>query len=79
MKAVILYFFLSVLLFGNTDNVNTRPNQFSKNVFIENIGQWPSEVKYLARAGGMNAWITNNGVVYDYFQVKRNYNEPMSP
>ena len=41
--------------------------------FIENKGQWPSEVRYLARIGGMNAWITNSGVVYDYYKIIRDY------
>ena len=33
------------------------------------------EVKYLARIGGMNAWITNSGVVYDYFRITKNLEE----
>jgi hypothetical protein len=40
--------------------------------FIENKGQWPSEVKYLTRIGGMNAWITTKGVVYDHFKKTGN-------
>jgi hypothetical protein len=43
------------------------------NFFIENKGQWPKEVRFLANIGGMNAWITNSGVVYDYFQITRNF------
>ncbi|MCX7769406.1 MAG: MopE-related protein [Flavobacteriales bacterium] len=38
--------------------------------FIENKGQWPQEVLYLARLGGLNAWITRSGVVYDFYQLK---------
>ena len=41
----------------------------SKNFFIENKGQWPKEVRFLAQIGGMNAWITNSGVTYDYYQL----------
>ena len=42
--------------------------------FIENKGQWPQEVKYLCKTNGMNAWITAQGVVYDYYQVIRDGN-----
>jgi len=43
----------------------------TRQFFIENKGQWPAEVKYLSRSGGMNAWITDSGVVYDYYQIIR--------
>ena len=36
------------------------------NGFIENKGQWPDEVEFLFRSNGMNAWITDFGVVYDF-------------
>src|SRR5674476_290366 len=75
MKTFILYLILTISLFGNNDNAQNQLNKANKNFFIENKGQWPGEVKYLARVGGMNAWITNSGVVYDYFQITRNYNE----
>jgi hypothetical protein len=42
--------------------------------FIENKGQWPQEVKYLCKTNGMNAWITDRGVVYDYYQIIRDEN-----
>ena len=48
-------------------------NQSNNNFFIQNKGQWNPDVKYLARIGGMNAWITNTGVVYDYYRVTKNY------
>jgi hypothetical protein len=38
--------------------------------FIENKGQWDSEVLYLARLNGMSAWITKSGVVYDYYKIE---------
>jgi len=37
--------------------------------FIENKGQWPNEVTYLFQSNGVNAWITNHGVVYDFHRV----------
>jgi len=37
--------------------IGKRP-QINNNFFIQNKGQWNPEVKFLARIGGMNAWIT---------------------
>ena len=34
--------------------------------FIENKGQWNSEVRYMARLRGMNVWLTDGGFVYDF-------------
>jgi hypothetical protein len=39
--------------------------------FIENKGQWPESVRYLAKLGGTNAWITRSGVVFDYYITKK--------
>ena len=39
-------------------------NQVDKKYFIENKGQWDSEVLYLCRMGGLDAWITKSGVNY---------------
>ena len=55
--------------------VSVKANQTKGNYFIENKGQWPEEVKYLAQVGAMNAWITNDGVVYDYYLVDRNFDK----
>jgi hypothetical protein len=49
------------------------------NYFIENKGQWPSEVKYLAKVGGMYSWITDAGVVYDFYKVIRSYDPHSVP
>jgi hypothetical protein len=75
MKTTLLILALTISIFGGNDSVQQQLNQVNKNFFIENKGQWPSEVKYLAKVGGMNAWITNSGVVYDYYQRNRNYYE----
>jgi len=34
--------------------------------FIENRGQWDPRVKFLARSGGIDSWVTRDGVVYDF-------------
>lgn len=41
-------------------------------VFIENRGQWSSEVLFLARINGLDAWITKNGITYDFHTLKLN-------
>jgi hypothetical protein len=71
----LLFFFLLVSVTINAQQLNNSQNVLNKtdkSYFIENKGQWPSEVKYLARIGGMNAWITSSGVVYDYYKITKN-------
>jgi len=41
-----------------------------KGVFVENRGQWPEEVKYQVRLGGLDAWITDTGIVYDFYRIE---------
>jgi len=60
--------FQSVLYSNETYRDNYLKN--NSQCFIENRGQWPAEVQYLVQtAAGMNAWITNSGVVYDFYQI----------
>jgi hypothetical protein len=79
MKKHLLIAFCCFPLFLSAQQSIQKPaaqqmlNKSSHNFFIENKGQWPKEVRYMAKIGGMNAWITNKGVVYDYYQITRNY------
>ncbi len=50
-------------------------NSSNRGFFIENKGQWSAEVIYLAQIGGMNAWITKTGVIYDYYNIERTYDQ----
>ncbi len=34
--------------------------------FIPNKGQWDDEARFLTRTGCMDAWITDNGIVFDF-------------
>lgn len=55
------------------------PSPFGGNPaqFIENKGQWPQEVLFLARFNGLNAWITQEGAVFDFYQwIKNDENIP---
>ncbi|MCX7743002.1 MAG: SBBP repeat-containing protein [Flavobacteriales bacterium] len=47
-----------------------------KSFFIENKGQWDSDVLYLARMGGLDAWITKYGVNYTFYQIKKDSKAP---
>lgn len=38
--------------------------------FIENKGQWPSEVRFLGQTRGMNVWLTDKGLTYDIFSKR---------
>ena len=65
------------IIFSSSVQSNAARNPISctdHRFFIENKGQWPQEVKYLCRTNGMNAWITAQGVVYDYYQIIRDEN-----
>lgn len=66
---ILLIVFQFQTNFAQQDVIKTTQHGF----FIENKGQWNSEVKYLARIGGMNAWITTQGVVYDFYKIERQY------
>ncbi|MCX8113232.1 MAG: SBBP repeat-containing protein [Bacteroidia bacterium] len=41
-----------------------------RDAFIENRGQWHPDVLYLSRLNGLNAWITRQGVVYDFYELR---------
>ena len=58
----------SLFIHEKIDLSNQSSNQ---HFFIENKGQWPSEVLFLARLRGLNAWITKTGVTYDHFKFTR--------
>jgi hypothetical protein len=47
----------------------------SRQFFIENKGQWPEEVRFLTRIGGLDAWVTDKGITYDFYTM-RNVSRP---
>jgi gliding motility-associated-like protein len=56
----------------NTHQAQQLLNKSNKSqFFIENKGQWPNQVKFLARLGGMNCWITDSAVVFDFYKLER--------
>ena len=74
MKKFTLILALFVLLLTNINinalDANAMLQKQNKQFFIENKGQWASEVLYLTKIGGLNAWITKSGVVYDYYKIE---------
>lgn len=42
----------------------------SQQFFIENKGQWPGEVLFMTRMAGVDVWITDRGVVYDFNKLR---------
>ena len=74
----LLFLFVVLFAVANAQQKNNSQqtlNQINQTFFIPNQGQWNPEVKYLTRIGGMNAWITSSGVVYDYYHIKKNFYE----
>src|SRR6187551_1728676 len=41
-----------------------------KQYFVENKGQWPGEVLFMTRMAGVDVWITDHGVVYDFNKMR---------
>ena len=76
-KKLLLLFVLFCLTVNakQLNNSQITLNKSNNSFFIQNKGQWDPEVKYLAHIRGMNAWITNSGVVYDYYRIKKNFDE----
>ncbi|MBK7691729.1 MAG: SBBP repeat-containing protein [Bacteroidetes bacterium] len=61
------------LLFGNTyakDGLRSALHKNDQQFFIENKGQWDADILYMANFGGLNAFITKKGIVYDFYELK---------
>ena len=42
----------------------------SKLCFIVNKGQWPNEVKYMAKLNNLNIWVTDSDIILDFYKDK---------
>lgn len=72
MKNPIIALFILISTLASAKHLNDKkeiasPN--NKQFFIENKGQWPSEVLFMTKANGMDAWITRTGIIYDFYQL----------
>ena len=74
--SIILLLLLGIsFCFAESQKDLIKQNQ--KNFFIENKGQWPEEVKFLAKINGMNAWVTKSGITYDFYKIEAR--NPLTP
>ena len=72
MKKIILFYMLLMVLSCFAYSIpQTNLIKHKSNYFVENKGQWNSNVRYFTRIAGMNAWITDDGVVYDFYKINR--------
>jgi|GEM_PF-1850455 len=58
---------LAVFLLGTMEVLGQVSGQ---GWFVENHGQWPAEARFLATLGSLNAWVTDSGIVYDFYQMR---------
>ncbi|GIV30602.1 MAG: hypothetical protein KatS3mg028_1668 [Bacteroidia bacterium] len=65
--AHILFLFSSIAVSQNPNCIHSIDRLF----FIENKGQWHSDVLYLCRMGGLDAWITKYGVNYTFYKIEK--------
>jgi hypothetical protein len=69
--AVLIFLFMQGIVFkAKSQDATNLLAKTDQQFFIENKGQWPSEVLYLTKQNGLNAWITKTGVVYDFYQIE---------
>ncbi|MCS7075845.1 MAG: hypothetical protein NZ455_04010 [Bacteroidia bacterium] len=71
-----LTFFLGFLLcmlqvWAKDDKAQSALAKADRLFFIENKGQWHSDVLYLCRMGGLDFWITKYGVNYNRTEQSR--------
>lgn len=71
--AIILAVILSTAISCSYAQTNKKLESASGyNYFIENKGQWSKEIRYLVKLTGVNAWITDSGIIYDFYMIKSN-------
>lgn len=56
----------------NLQLINRHLSTVDRQYFIENKGQWNSDVLFMTQIGGMNAWITKNGMSYEFYDAEFN-------
>ena len=54
------------------DKVQASDSKNDKQFFVENKGQWPAAVLFMTRIVGVDVWITDQGVVYDFNKMREN-------
>ncbi|MDW8301372.1 MAG: SBBP repeat-containing protein [Bacteroidia bacterium] len=75
-----LFFFSFIFNFtlSLAQNAQSKLSKLDRLFFIENKGQWHSDVLYLCRIGGLDVWITKYGVNYTFYKIDHNRNTNFS-
>jgi hypothetical protein len=62
--------FSQLLKQANDNELKKSAGKPVKSNFIENKGQWNQDAIFLTKSGGLNAWITHSGIVYDFYRIE---------
>ncbi|GIV43707.1 MAG: hypothetical protein KatS3mg035_0830 [Bacteroidia bacterium] len=79
MKRVGFFLLLCIAIMqvqAQNAEAQKKMSNLDRRYFIENKGQWDSDVLYLCRMGGLDAWITKYGVNYTFYKVERTTSIP---
>lgn len=50
----------------------TGANMQKHGMFIQNNGQWPKSIQFMAKTPSMNIWITDKGIIHDVYSIEKN-------
>ena len=67
----ILHFSMFVSFFIFSLSLKATQTPSDKGIFVPNAGQWPKEVKFMAKTPTMNLWITNKGIIHDVYSIQK--------
>ena len=70
MKTFKLFSTIALLICLTLTSVQSF-NQKSKLFFVENKGQWHEDARMLAQSPGVDAWLTTNGITYDFYTFQQ--------
>ena len=65
-----LFLFAFATTIAQNKQASTALQKTDHQFFIENKGQWNAEILYMTSFGGLNAFITKKGIVYDFYELK---------
>jgi type IX secretion system substrate protein/beta-propeller repeat-containing protein len=85
LTALLITLGLSIEMTAQEIDVNSQMGKSSSNystsnnegLFIENKGQWPKEAKFLYQGQGVNTWLSNKSIVFDYYQMTEKNSNPV--
>ncbi len=69
-QAMLTCMFLAVAGTSRSITAAGLIQQTDNQYFIKNLGQWPEEVLFLTRLGGLDMWITQKGLLFDFYRIE---------